>query len=145
MGISSGRLLVEVFWTCLAGGRLWDRGRTQWRDYISHQVRESRLGIPHKKLEDVAVKKDIWATLRKASIWYSKGFEMHTEASSLLTEHPGHGEWVENGWMNGFSFLKSLQMLLALLKTLWKESFKSQYNKIRPLLSETLQIIFSLS
>ncbi len=37
------------------------------------------LGIPHKKLEDMAGKKDFWATLSKASAWYRKGFEMLLE------------------------------------------------------------------
>ncbi len=37
------------------------RSRTCWRDYISHLAREHD-GIPQEELEDVAGKKDVWAT-----------------------------------------------------------------------------------
>ncbi|TWW57295.1 hypothetical protein D4764_07G0000140 [Takifugu flavidus] len=60
----SGRLPLEVFWTCPTGRRPRGRPRTRWRDYISRLAWE-QLGVPPEELMKVAGERAVWASLLK--------------------------------------------------------------------------------
>ncbi|TWW67219.1 hypothetical protein D4764_02G0002600 [Takifugu flavidus] len=58
----SGRLPLEVFWTCPTGRRPRGQPRTRWRDYISRLAWE-RLGVPPEELMKLAGERAVWASL----------------------------------------------------------------------------------